>query len=346
MKIAVLLPNWVGDVAMATPALRSLRSQHPDAEIIGVLRPYLNGLLTKSNGINEFLFCEHRKWSGENGLLATVAELRRRKLDLVVNLRGAFRSAIMSVASAAKHRLGVASNWFWPFYNNRPRKQKERTLISAVDRYLSTVVDCESSAPDRQLTLSANSGDEALADSFWRANALPGRDLVTMINGGAAQGNAKRWPMEKFAELTRRLVDQWGQTVIVNCGPAERQIARTIQQQAGRSRVITLADEPNLSFGFLKALVRRVGLLVSTDSGPRHIAAAVGTPVVAIFGSIDPRLSFNYHPHETMVRLELPCSPCNSHRCPLGHQQCTRDLTVDRVLEAVAFRLKKSAVAA
>jgi heptosyltransferase-2 len=103
---------------------------------------------------------------------------------------------------------------------------------------------------------------------------------------------------------------------------------------ANHPRVLSVASE-DVSFGPTKAVIRRAALLVTTDSGPRHIAAAVGTPTITLFGPIDPRWSENYQPDAVNLRLPLECSPCGKRACPLGHHRCMRDLTPDMVMRAV-----------
>ena len=126
----------------------------------------------------------------------------------------------------------------------------------------------------------------------------------------------------------------WDATVLVLCGPAEREAAAEIARRAGDRRVISLAGE-KLPLGLMKSCIRRSDLLVTTDSGPRHFAAAFDVPTVALFGPIHPLWSVNYNPRETQLYLDLPCSPCHEHHCPLVHHRCMRDMDVDMVLNAV-----------
>ena len=122
-----------------------------------------------------------------------------------------------------------------------------------------------------------------------------------------------------------------GARVLVHCGPGDRDDARAIVHRAGHSAVQSLADEPKLPFGLSKAVLRRADVLVTSDSGPRHIAAAFGTPTVVLLGPMDPRLSRSDQRHLVEMRLDLPCSPCGRRVCPLQHHDCLRLLTVDDV---------------
>ncbi|MCA9270631.1 MAG: glycosyltransferase family 9 protein, partial [Planctomycetales bacterium] len=155
---------------------------------------------------------------------------------------------------------------------------------------------------------------------------------------GGAFGAAKRWPDAHFAALARRITANTSASVLVICGPAEREAAAAIVQAADDPRVVSLATEP-LSIGLSKACVERASLMVATDSGPRHFAAGFNVPVVSLFGPTDPRWSVTYHAAETMLTHPVDCGPCGKRVCPLEHHRCMRDLSVDRVMEAVTARL-------
>jgi heptosyltransferase II len=138
-------------------------------------------------------------------------------------------------------------------------------------------------------------------------------------------------------------VQQLRAKVLVLCGPGEREAAAVIEKQADQPSVRSLAQRP-LSVGLTKACLRRCRLLVSTDSGPRHIAAALEVPVVALFGPTDPRWSGNGHAREIALKLSLNCQPCSQRTCPLEHHRCMRDLQPEIVLAAVR-RLFEAAAA-
>jgi heptosyltransferase-2 len=162
-----------------------------------------------------------------------------------------------------------------------------------------------------------------------------------LLNAGGAYGQAKHWPAEYCVSLALRAAQEFDLTTLVLCGPQEREAAAAIQHAANHPQVRSLARE-DVSFGTTKAVIRRSRLLVTTDSGPRHLASALGTPVVALFGPIDPRWSRNYQRQCIELRIALDCAPCGRRICPLGHHKCMRDLTVDRVLAAVGQMLAAS----
>lgn len=193
------------------------------------------------------------------------------------------------------------------------------------------------------LDLATTPADEHAANGVWSRLGLPRERRVAVLNTGGAFGAAKDWPGEHFAALARRLVDERGMHVIVNCGPAEREAARKIAAAARRPQVVSLADETALPIGLAKAVIRRAALLVTTDSGPRFFGVALGVPTVTLFGPTSTELTKTYAPHETSVSLGLACQPCMERVCPLKHHRCMRDLSVERAWLAVEAALGPAA---
>jgi heptosyltransferase-2 len=200
---------------------------------------------------------------------------------------------------------------------------------------LARALGCESGS--LQLELATTPDDEAAADLTWSNLRLGNEEPVVCFNTGGAFGPAKSWPNASFAALARRLVDDNAVSVLVLCGPAERAAAREIVSLAGHPHVVSLADQ-ELSLGLSKACVRRAALLITTDSGPRHFAAAFGIPVVTLFGPTHIAWTRTYHPRALHVFHPVPCGPCQRPICPEGHHRCMRELTPEQVHKA-ALRL-------
>jgi heptosyltransferase-2 len=159
------------------------------------------------------------------------------------------------------------------------------------------------------------------------------QDEMICLNPGAAFGAAKFWPMESFAKLAENLTDARGAKIVVLCGPNERAQASTIAKTSNRPTVFSLADEP-LSLGLTKAIVRRCSLLVTTDSGPRHFAAAFNRPVVSLYGPTFIEWTRTYFDQEINLQKQVPCGPCQLRVCPTDHA-CMTLLTPQEVLAAV-----------
>ena len=342
MNIGVMLPNWIGDVAMATPALRALAAHFGSLDrITGILRPYVAEVLSGTHWLSDTILFDPRSRLPQLRSWHVIGELRRRRFDLLLLFTNSLRSAAVAWLGGAKARVGYARNgrrWLLSQALDAPREAGRFTPISAVDYYLELVcsVGCERESP--RLELATTRTDEAAADVVWQALGLHSAENVVVLNTGAAAGSAKCWPMEHFTELARRVAERGDCAVLVVCGPAERDAAAEIERRAAHPRVRSLARyEPGI--GLTKACIRRSQLVVTTDSGPRHFAAAFDVPAVSLFGPTDPRWADNYHPREIQLRLQLPCSPCGKKVCPLGHGQCMQDLSVELVQRAVERQL-------
>ena len=205
-----------------------------------------------------------------------------------------------------------------------PRDGRRLRPTPALDYYLDLAyaLGCPGESPRMELaTLPA---DEQAADAVWAKLRLPKGERVVVFNSSGAYGAAKLWPAEYFAELARRVANAGGRHILVICGPNEREIAREIVYRANDPRVVSLADEP-LSIGLSKACVRRAELLVTTDSGPRHFAAAFDVPVITLFGPTHIAWSETHYAGAIHLQREVPCGPCQQRVCPLVHHRCMRE---------------------
>lgn len=330
---------------MATPALRALREHLPNAHLIGVARPYLLPLFGGLPWLDRLLPWEHK---GSGRLVRTwqvARELRREKLDLLVMLRASLSAGFLARMTGARKVLAHGRGgleWLLPTTAALPAQRLANEPLSAVDEYLHLIGTLGYEPRSRQVELATTRADEEAADALWQRMRLPPGEEVLLLNAGGAFGEAKHWPSEYCVSLALRAADEFGLTTLVLCGPQEREAARGIASAARHPQVKSLADE-DTRFGIAKAIIRRSRLMVTTDSGPRHIAAAFDTPTVVLFGPIDPRWSRNGQRQSVELRIPLDCAPCGQRVCPLGHHRCMRDLTVDQVLQAVGKTLECTA---
>ena len=285
-----------------------------------------------------------------------MSRLRAARLDTAVLFSNSFRTAMWAWASGARRRIGFVRYGRGPLLTTRLLQKRElaggrwwrraRWKPSPVlDDYLALAyaLDCPVESP--RLELATTAADERAATGAWRRLGLDSGRPVVALNSSGAFGAAKLWPLEYFVALARSIVQALAHDVVVLCGPQEREMARTIAAKSALPRVVSIADEP-LSLGLTKAALRRCSLLVSTDSGPRHLAAALGVPTVSLFGPTHRAWSENHHPRAIDLQRSVPCGPCQMRVCPLGHHRCMRELTAAEVLGAVERLLSVSAAAA
>lgn len=330
--ILISIPNWVGDVVMATPALDALRRQFPAARITHLMRPYVADVLGSAGLADEFIF-----WPSGNspfGLLKLIREIRSRSFELGVLLTNSFRSAAVLRLGGVRRRVGYARDGRTWLLNDRLtpiRKNGEFVPVPALDYYnaIATHVGCTDVRDG--MVLATRVEDESAIDG--RLGAIDATRPLVVLNPGANYGSAKCWPPEKYALLADALVDRYNARVVASLGPKEREIAS--QLAAAVTRKIEIFNEPPLGLGPLKALVRRAQLLITNDTGPRHFAPPFGVPVITIYGSSDPAWTVTRFEKERNVMLNLDCQPCMERVCPLKHHDCMRRLEPELVLKAV-----------
>ncbi len=346
MKIAVFLPNWLGDLVMATPALRAVRRRYgAEARIVGILRPYLSDVLAGTDWFDEQWYFNPHAEQKKLRHLAVVQRMRKEKFDLALLLPNSLRTAAMAWFGGAKERIGYARYGRGPLLTRKldsPRAHGRMVDYPMVDYYLKIAEAAGCAAESPRLELATQDADERSADRVWKGLGLRTDGRVVTLNCSGAYGAAKLWPVEHFAQLAQRVVDALGHDVLVMCGPKEREIAREIVRQADRPRVVSMADQP-LGIGTAKACIRRGRVMVSTDSGPRHIAAAFGKPVITLYGPMLPIWGRNPTVDAVDLVLDLECIGCQNRVCPLGHHRCMRDISVDRVYTEVAKLLESRA---
>ena len=343
--LAIFLPNWVGDVVMATPALRALRSCFPDALITHVGRPIALELL-EQEGLADLTIpdlCQSRP--GWRAGWDIVRRLRNDRPDLAVLLPNSFRSALIARLGGSCQRAGYARDgrgWLLSIGIAPPRDSAGHLEpISAVDYYnaLARYLGAEPDGLRMHLSVSAPAAKQAaglLAAHGWLAE----RPTV-MLNPGASFGVSKMWEPARYAALADSLADSHGAQVIINAAPSERAIALEVEATMRRPAMLNLARVPN-NLTQVKALLDRCQLLVTNDTGARHIAAALGKAVVTLFGSTDPRWAAIEHELEEIVRVDVPCGPCQQRLCQAmpgpAYHRCMDAITVDMVV-APAQRL-------
>jgi heptosyltransferase-2 len=347
MNIAIFLPNWIGDVVMATPALRALRARYRDARLVAVCRPYVVGVVEGSPWFDGHLFLNARgPWAQRWPAVAW--QVHRAKTELAVLFPNSFRTGLIAWLGRCRQRIGFDRYLRGGMLTKAltPARTPDGTLKPSpvIDDYNRLAQAAGCAWPGYRIELFTTPADEAAADDVWEKFRFdPGQEVVC-LNPGAAFGAAKHWPAESFAQLARDLVQLRGASVLVLCGPTEREQARRIVQLANQPGVYSLADEP-LSLGLTKALVRRATLLVTTDSGPRHFAAAFDRPVVSLYGPTFIDWTRTYFGREINLQEKVPCGPCQLRICPLDHA-CMKLLSPQKVLAAVQQLLARPTVRA
>lgn len=342
MKLAVFLPNWVGDVTMATPTLQAVRAHFGgQLNLLGVMRPYVADVLSGSDWFDKKLFYDPRSPDPQLSSRNLIRSLRIERPDSILLLTNSLRTGVLAWLSGAKQRIGYAQYGRGPLLTDKLKFEKQGGRFvptSTMQGYLKLTrfLGC----PQNKrwpISLETTTADELAADAIWKRLRLPsGSETVVFHNAGGWGGRAasKSWPLDHAAELAVKLARDEGLTVLFLCGPKERAMAAKTVLAASHPRVKSLADQ-SLSIGLSKACIRRSRLMVSSDSGPRHFAAAFGIPLVTLFGPTHTAWGDTDYDRMITLQHEVPCGPCMQKTCPLEHHRCMQELTVKRVYAAV-----------
>ncbi|WP_255592238.1 lipopolysaccharide heptosyltransferase II [Thermosulfurimonas sp. F29] len=314
--LLVRLPNWLGDAVMATPVVRAL-SRRTTVWLLG--RGFLEPLFACFPGVRGFSALSE----GSLGLLRTARSLRGRGFREALLLPNSLSSALLVFLAGIPERMGFSTDGRRLLLTRAVNPPAES--LHQRDYYVYLLEALGFSVPERSLTLSVPEAARRRAGELL--SGLPGP--LAVLAPGAAYGPAKRWPPDRFRKLAEELVRR-GWSVALVGGVNERDAAEGIS--AGLSRVHNLCGRTDVATA--AAVIERATVFVSNDSGLMHVAAALGRPQVAIFGSTDPRATGPLNPRARVVWKGLPCSPCLRRTCSRGYP-CLTTVSVEEVLQAV-----------
>ncbi len=336
-RILVRGVNWVGDTILTYPTVQALRRQFPNAKITMMVPRYLVDLWKTCPDVDDLIPFEKRK--GVHSVFEDFRIgrlLRRKKFDLGLILPRSFRSAFQVFLAGIPVRIGYEDEGRSFLLTHGISRKKEVLQTHRIHYYqellriLGIQKDC--SPPHLHLREQERRDGEAIL----KAKGLSDGRLLIGINPGATYGLAKCWSPDRFGELGKKLSQRWKAQVLIFGKEGEREIARKILKYLG-SEGIDLTGQTTLLQ--LAALLEKCSLLVTNDTGTMHVASAVGTPVVAIFGPTDPNATGPYGEGHVVVKKEISCSPCFKRICPTDHR-CMEGITVEEVEEVVSKKLE------
>lgn len=329
-RILVIKLRAVGDVLLSTIVTKNLRLAFPDAQLDFLTELPSCDVLRGNPYINETLVYDKSTMNGASLL----RRVRQGNYDMVIDLFGNPRTALLTFVSGARYRVGYDFRWRTHAYNIvvKPRGALVHNTQFNLDALDVIGVDIQ----DRNIYFHIAPDDAAYVDEFLGRAQLHGSFLVGMSTGGSWY--TKRWGLENYAELSDRLVEAYGAAIVLTWGPG--QLAEVEKIAAGMKHEAFIP--PDTTLRQLGALLKRCSIVVSNDCGPMHIAAAVGTPVLGIYGPTNPVLQGPFgSQHVTVSKAGLACLGCNFMKCPIGHP-CMLDLSVDEVMTAVRQLLTKN----
>lgn len=332
-SVLVMAPNWVGDSVFMLPAVAALRRRYPQARFTLLAKPGICALHAASPLFQEFIPLKGASRLARLARLSAVARLRAKRFDLCVVFPPSFSSALGAFISGARVRLGrpgQGRGWLLNLKGPLPAADRQRHVA---EEYLDLVrlARAEAEPQDRMPHLVlTQSGVEEAGRLFREHDLQPGAMLVALCPT-SAYGPSKMWPAENFAELARQLKEKRFQPFVL-CAPNEVPLA----MKAANGIPILAPSLPGLA-----ALLSLSAVVVANDSGPLHIAAAVGARCVGLYGPVDPKWSSPLSHKAELLYTAEPCSPCFAKICPLGHHDCMRKISVTEVLQSVQELLKR-----
>jgi lipopolysaccharide heptosyltransferase II len=343
-RILLLRLERIGDLLMTLEAIEDVRQAAPGARIDLVVGSWNLELAAGIRGIARVEALDAAWLSRDGGGLPLAALLRRargwsaRQYDLAINFEPDIRSNMILAASRAPRLAGFASGGGGALLDvSLPYQPRAHTAVNA-QRLVAAVLD----VPTRTDAARLEIPPAAARAAAGRLSERPRPFVGLHVSGGRA---VKQWPPERFAQLAGRVARARGGTIVLTGSQADRPL---VAQVAAALEGVSMVDVAgDLDLAALAALLERLDLLVTGDTGPMHLAAAVGTPVVAVFGPSDPvRYAPQEAPHQ-IVRIDLPCSPCNRIRLPparcVGHTpDCLAGVDVERVYRAVETALDRT----
>lgn len=337
MKILVRATNWVGDAIMALPALRAVRTRFHEAEIAIVARPYVADIYRDQEICNHLVAYDpnglHAGFSGRERL---AAELRSQKFDVALLLQNAFDAAWLAWRAKIPERIGYARDGR-SFLLTKAVPVPRLGEIPAHEKFyyleLLRRAGWLDSVPEESfIGLCVPEEKRRIADEFLRNAGVRQGVIRIAIGAGASYGSAKCWPPSRFAEVANRWQSNAEADVILFGTAAEANVSTAISAEMHRPPIdltgkTAIADLP--------ALLSQCHLFIGNDSGAMHVAAAVGLPIVAVFGPTDPFGTAPVTPRCSIVQERPYCSPCFLRRCPIDHR-CMTAVTADMVESAAA----------
>ena len=340
MNILIVKLSAIGDVIHTLPSLAALRELYPEAHITWVVEEAAAGLVNNHPLLNAVLISRRKSWikylrKGEfsrplREMRAFLRELRKRPYDLVIDFHGLLKSALIVLLSGGKRKLGYDSmqELSGLFYNEKIPEDMNK---HAVDRYLDFPRHLGAKIAKAQFILPSDNAAQARIQSLLEKYHLENKKFIAV--NPVAYWETKLWDDEKFARLAD-LIKAKLDIEVVFTGSEKESIEKITARM--QDKAVNLAGEttlPQLAYLYQKAL-----LLVTTDSGPMHLAAAVGTPVVALFGPTNPQRTGPYGEGHTVIRADLPCSPCLRKECP--NTKCMQDILPEHVMAVIEGKLE------
>lgn len=324
--------NWLGDSVLMTPALGAVREAFPVARITMAARPLVAELFRHHPDIDGILVYDNSGTdSGVSGMLRMALDLRRRRFDAALLFQNAIDAAILAFLAGIPDRTGYATDGRRFLLTNAITVTEEIAALHHVEYYLRLLSGSGIPIPaEPRMRLLVTEEERVAMRVRLAGEGIRETDFVLAINPGATYGSAKRWYPDRFAAAADALSEEWNASVVLVGSAPEKPLADDIAAAMLR-KPLNLSGRTTVRE--LMALLSLCGFLVTNDSGPMHIAAALGVPLTAVFGPTDWRKTSPWTRRARIVRVDVDCSPCMLRECDRGHE-CMLGVTAEMVVDA------------
>ncbi len=343
-NILIRTTNWVGDAVMTLPALEAVRENFPKSRITVIARPWVVPVFENHPAINDLLvYQKHDKLPDNISEIRTlINKIRKNKYDLAVLFQNAFEAALIVYLGGVKSRLGFDSDGRGFLLTHAVKRKEKIFAVHQVEYYLSILKSVGLEAKSRNPVLHISKKDSAQADALLEINGINRNDFLLGLGPGAIFGNAKRWPVERFAKIGDWAAEKWNAKVIIMGSNKEKEIG-TSMTGLMRHKPVDFCGATSL--GEAMGIIGRCNLFVTNDSGLMHIAAALGVPTLAIFGSTDHVATGPRGVKTRIIKHDIDCSPCLKPECPTDFR-CMLSIEAEEVwneMEKFRFNQNNSA---
>ncbi len=323
-RVVVRGTNWVGDAVMTVPALRELRRVLPDAHITLVSRPGTADIFVDADFVDELLVYDR---TGLGSTWTQASEWRRRGFDLALLFQNAFEAAAIAFLARVPRRIGYDADRRGMLLTQpipAPAWKDERheifyylNLVAELERILYGAAVVGSNQP--QFALAVSIDRQHRAKEFLRGHGLRADAPLVLLCPGSINSRAKRWPAERYAAVADHFAKAGASVALVG-SPAEMEVSNEVSRQA-RNTLVVLTGKTSVAE--VTALISVADVLITNDTGPAHIGAAVGTPTLVIFGPTNPLTTRPFAPNTEIIRQKPDCAPCMLRDCPIDHRCMT-----------------------
>ena len=344
MEILIIKLSAIGDVVHTLPSLDALRATYPDSRITWLIEEDAEQIIRNHPCLDNIIVSKRKTWMksifkpstclrtfGE--IVSFIKGLRRKEYDLVIDFQGLFKSGILTLLSGGKRRLGYDKTRELSYLFLNERVSPYNPDLHAVERYLNLIKCLGAEANSPRFLIPFNERDVEYVKGVLRDNEIDETKRIIAVNPGSGW-ETKLWDWEKFSSLCDKINDELYAKIVFTGGNNDLEMIEAIFSRM-RSPALNAAGKMNLKQ--LACLLSLADMMITTDTGPMHVASAMKTPVVAIFGPTAPWRTGPYGNGHTVIRSSVACSPCFKKKCDT--KKCMTEITVDDVFSLVAEKL-------